>query len=221
MKRFRPILCIGLLLLTGFRVQAQARDPHRFDAKVEQLLTKEFREDSSLPRVVFTGSSSIVRWQDLETQFPQHDVKNLGFGGSQFSDLIHFYDELIKDQRPDLLFIYEGDNDIASDKTPEAVFEQAKGLIARIRSDLPQTRIVLIAPKPCLANWAKRDNYRKLNALLADLCESQDNLEFADVWSAMVDDEGTVFQDIFVADGDHMNGKGYAIWTKVISPFLD
>ena len=219
MTSFHSVLWVGLALLAG--LPAQAKYPHRFDAKVEQLLTKEFLENSALPRVVFTGSSSIVRWQNLKTQFPHRDVNNLGFGGSQFSDLIHFYDELIKNQRPDLLFIYEGDNDIARGKELGVVFEQAKELITRIRSDLPQTRIVLIAPKPFLANWAKRDSYRKLNALLADLCESQDNPEFADVWSAMVDDTGVVLQDLFVADGDHMNTKGYAIWTEVISPFLD
>lgn len=210
-----------IALVLAACVPTQAQDPHRFDAKIEQLLTKSFSTNSDLPRVVFTGSSSIVRWTKLETQFPGYDVKNLGFGGSQFSDLIHFYDELILRQRPDILLIYEGDNDIARGKAPLVVFAQAKSLIERIRSDLPQTCIVLIAPKPCLANWAKRDSYRKLNAMLAQYCAAQDRLEFADVWTAMVDEDGIVFQDIFVADGDHMNAKGYAIWTKVITPFLD
>ncbi len=216
MRRLLPFFAIGLL--SG--VCGHAQDPHRFDAKIEQLMTKEFRHDDSLPRVVFTGSSSIVRWSELESLFPAYTVKNLGFGGSQFSDLIYFYDELIKGQRPDILFIYEGDNDIARGKELALVFKQAKGLIAKIRSDLPQTHIILISPKPCLANWAKRDNYRKLNTMLADFCDGPDKLEFADVWSAMVDEEGVVFQDIFIADGDHMNAKGYRIWTEVITPFL-
>ena len=219
MNRLRSFLAAGIFLILS--IDGHAQDPHRFDAKVAQLLTKEFRTDGTLPRVVFTGSSSIVRWQEMESLFPRYDVKNLGFGGSQFSDLIHFYDELIKRQRPDILFIYEGDNDIARGKDPAAVFAEAKRLIARIRTHLPRTRIVLIAPKPCIANWAKRANYRKLNAMLADYCAHEEKLEFADVWSAMVDDEGVVFQDIFVADGDHMNAKGYAIWKRVISPFLE
>lgn len=210
---------IGLFIICA--CSAQAQDPHRFDAKVEQLLTKQFRSDSDLPRVVFTGSSSIVRWTELESQFAGYEVKNLGFGGSQFSDLIHFYNELILRQRPDILFIYEGDNDIARGKEPDLVLAQAQSLIARIRTDLPDTRIILIAPKPCLANWAKRDSYRELNAMLARFCENSESLEFADVWSAMVDPDGVVYQDIFVADGDHMNAKGYAIWTRVISAFLD
>ena len=210
---------VALMLTLG--LPSHAQDPLRFEAKIAQLLTKSFATDSGQPRVVFTGSSSIVRWTDLETQFPGYEVKNLGFGGSQFTDLIHFYDELILRQRPDLLFIYEGDNDIARGQDPLVVFAQAKSLIERIKSDLPQTRIVLIAPKPCLANWAKRDSYRQLNAMLAQYCAEQERLEFADVWSAMVDEDGIVFQDIFIADGDHMNAAGYAIWTKVISPFLD
>jgi lysophospholipase L1-like esterase len=73
---------------------------------------------------------------------------------------------------------------------------------------------------PCLKNWAKRENYRTLNAQLERFCQDHDYLEFADVWAAMDDADGLVFHDIWIADGDHMNAKGYAIWTKVISNFL-
>jgi lysophospholipase L1-like esterase len=36
----------------------------------------------------------------------------------------------------------------------------------------------------------------------------------------MLDSNGEVFKDIFIADKLHMNAKGYAIWQKIIAPTL-
>ena len=63
-------------------------------------------------------------------------------------------------------------------------------------------------------------DYIELNKKLEKYCSKQINVEFADVWSAMIDEEGVVFQDIFVEDGDHMKPKGYTIWIEVIGEFL-
>jgi lysophospholipase L1-like esterase len=208
-----------LPFLLGFLL-VQAQDPSRFDKQIEKLSEKTFDYSTDKKRVVFTGSSSIVRWNTVQEDFPKYDVLNYGFGGSVFSDLIYYYDELILKPKPDILFIYEGDNDVARDKKVKTILKEAKWLYKQIRKDLPQTRIIFISPKPCIANWGKKDNYIKLNKKLQHYCEKQIALEFADVWSAMVDEDGLVFQDIFVEDGDHMNEKGYAIWRKVIGDFL-
>lgn len=211
-------LYVILFLLGGLTSAAQ--DPFRLTKQVKDLSEKEYDFNSDKKVVVFTGSSSVVRWKSVQSDFPDYNVINNGFGGSQFSDLLYFYDELIPKHKPDILFIYEGDNDVARDKKISKIYRQAKELHRRIRQDLPETRVVFISPKPCISNWNKKDNYLKLNKKLYEYCRRQKNLEFADVWSEMVDENGVVFQDIFVADGDHMNAKGYAIWVKVIGEFL-
>lgn len=211
---------IFVLLIALGAVTAKAQDPTRFEKQVEQLLAKEYNFNSDKKLVVFTGSSSIVRWKSVQTDFPEYNVINTGFGGSVFGDLIYFYDELILKQKPDILFIYEGDNDVARGKEIKVIFSEAKELHARIKKDLPECNVIFIAPKPCLKNWSKKDDYIKLNNKLQKYCNKQDQLGFADVWSAMVDENVVVFQDIFVADGDHMNEKGYDIWREVIGEFL-
>jgi lysophospholipase L1-like esterase len=145
---------------------------------------------------------------------------NFGFGGSHFSDLIYYYEELIPKYKPDYLFIYEGDNDIASGKKPGEILEEAKLLIDRIQQDLPETKVVLISPKPSVARWNLHKNYEKLNKKLERLTKKTDNVEFADVWSAMLDENGKVFSDVFLDDNLHMNKKGYDIWGEVIGEFL-
>lgn len=204
---------IALILVSS----TYGKEPTRFASQIEEILQRNQQHDASQLQVIFTGSSSIRRWKDVSQRFPQYNTRNHGFGGSQFSDLLHYYDELIKQHAPDIIFIYEGDNDIAAGKTPALVMEQAIELVDKIKRDLPQAHVILISPKPCLANWDKRESYKDLNTQLKKLCQERDNLDFADVWEAMVDEQGIVFQDIFIADGDHMNAKGYDIWYEVIS----
>ncbi|MDX2429866.1 MAG: metallophosphoesterase [Bacteroides sp.] len=210
----------AVIALAVFSLTAGAQDPARFEKQIEQVLSKEYSLAPDKELIIFTGSSSIVRWNALESDYPQYNVINYGFGGSQFSDLIFYYEKLVKNPAPDILFIYEGDNDIASGKDPEQVFQLAKNLFGMIRKDLPQTEIVVISPKPCIVNWDKRENYIKLNVKLEGYCEDHDNLDFFNVWDLMVDVNGVVLQDIFVEDGDHMNAKGYQIWNKALSDFL-
>ena len=211
-------LCFLFFLLNV--LTANAQEPNRFDEQVERLSNKEYNFCADKKLVVFTGSSSIVRWKSVQSDFPAYNIINHGFGGSQFSDLINFYEVLILKQKPDILFIYEGDNDVARGKKVKLVFNQAKELHARIQQDLPKTKVVFISPKPSIAKWGKKDDYIKLNKKLKKYCGKTDNLEFADVWTKMVDEQGVVFQDIFVEDGDHMNAKGYAIWVEVMGAYL-
>ncbi|HKI90592.1 MAG TPA: GDSL-type esterase/lipase family protein [Draconibacterium sp.] len=210
---------VFLLFLIGTEV-SNAQDPNRFKDQVDQLYNKEYHFSPNKKLVVFAGSSSIRKWTDVPEYFPAFNVINNGFGGSQFSDLLFFYNQLILKQRPDILFIYEGDNDIAANKKTGLIKRQAKELYKRVRQDLPETKIVFISPKPSIARWSLKKKYKKLNRRLEGFCHRNKNVEFADVWNAMLDDKGVVFQDIFIQDGLHMNKKGYDIWGKVIGEFL-
>lgn len=198
-----------------------AQDPNRFKSQVEELVQKEHQFEPGKKLVLFTGSSSVRMWKDVAEYFPEYNVMNNGFGGSHFSDLIYYYEELILKYKPDYLFIYEGDNDIAGDKKPGKILKEAKLLVDRIQQDLPETKAVLISPKPSVARWHLRKNYQKLNRKLERLANKTDNLEYADVWNAMLDENGQVFTDVFLDDNLHMNKKGYDIWGKVIEEFLE
>lgn len=213
------LLVLGIILF-GF-LSSNAQNPSRFKEQVDQLFNTEYNFSPNKKLVVFTGSSSVRMWKDVQSYFPKYNIINNGFGGSHFSDLIYFYDELITKRTPEILFIYEGDNDIASDKKPSKILKQAKSLIAKIKRDLPQTTVVLISPKPSIARKNLKKDYIKLNKKLKKYCKKQDNLEFADVWNIMLDKKGNVFEDIFIEDGLHMNKKGYDLWAKVIGEFLE
>ena len=158
--------------------------------------------------------------EDVHERFPEYNVINNGFGGSQFSDLLYFYDELITSQTPHYLFIYEGDNDVADEKKASRINKDAKILVKKLQRDLPSTKVVFISPKPSIKRWHLKKGYEKVNKKLEKLCKRNKNLQFADVWNAMLDENGTVYNDIFIDDDLHMNKKGYDIWYEVIAEFL-
>ena len=210
-----------LLFLFAGIIISNAQDPSRFKEQVDELLNTEYNFSPGKQLVVFTGSSSIRMWEDVQDYFPAYNIINNGFGGSHFSDLLYYYNQLILKPKPEILFIYEGDNDIAGNKNPVKIKRQAKKLYKKIRQDLPATEIIFISPKPSIARENLKKEYEKLNKRLKKYCARKENLEFADVWFPMLDENGNVFQDLFIEDGLHMNKKGYDLWAKVISQHLE
>jgi lysophospholipase L1-like esterase len=219
MKLFKNYFLLIIFLFNGAFI-TNAQDPNRFKDQVYELVNKEYNFSSDKKLVVFTGSSSIRMWNDVQSYFPEFNVINNGFGGSHFSDLLYFYNEMIVKPAPEILFIYEGDNDVASNKKPGKILKEAKQLAGKIKKDLPETRVVFISPKPSIARVHLKNTYIKFNKKLKKYCEKNDNIEFADVWYPMLDNKGNVYKDVFLEDGLHMNKKGYDIWGNVIGGFL-
>jgi lysophospholipase L1-like esterase len=201
-------------------VVSNAQDPNRFNDQVEELYNREYNFSPNKKLALFTGSSSVRMWNDVQERFPKYNVINNGFGGSHFSDLIYFYDKLIAKHNADYILIYEGDNDIASEKSAAEIMRGAKKLRKMIAEDFPDVTVVFIAPKPSIARWNLKKQYERVNKKLKKFTNRKKNTEFADVWNAMLDENGKVYDDIFIEDNLHMNKKGYDIWENVIGKFL-
>lgn len=219
MKLFKTYFFLIVFFISG-TLFSNAQDPNRFKDQVDELAGKEYNFSTDKKLVVFTGSSSIRMWNDVQSYFPEYNVINNGFGGSHFSDLLYFCNEMIVKPAPQILFIYEGDNDLASNKKPGNILKEAKELARKIQQDLPKTRIIFISPKPSISRIKLKNSYISFNKKLKKYCKKNGNLEFADVWYPMLDNNGNVFKDVFLEDGLHMNKKGYDIWGKVIGEFL-
>lgn len=194
------------------------QDPSRFANQVAVIVDRQVDRDN--PLIVFTGSSSVRMWSDLEDRFPQHDLVNTGFGGSHFSDLIHYAEELILRFNPVQVFIYEGDNDLAAGKSAAEITRDARKIVEIIHMSNKDCEVVLISPKPSLARWHLKEKYQTLNKALQKFADGEPAVQFADVWTPMLAPDGNVKSDLFIEDGLHMNQKGYDIWYAVIKPYL-
>lgn len=215
-------MCKALLLLfLQFHVVTLlAQDPLRFEKEIHDLVAG----DSTLSKhrlILFTGSSSIRFWSGLRKDFPNHNVVNRGFGGSEMSDLLYYAEPLILNYNPKEIFIYEGDNDINSGKSPEEILANADKLLSLLRAHLPaKVKIIFISAKPSIARWHLKEKYEEFNRKLKDWTGTKRNVFYADVWTPMLDSTGEVRKDLFIKDNLHMNQLGYAIWKAAIRKFI-
>lgn len=207
-----------MLTFLAFYIPLNGQDPMRFAKEVESITSNPLPFDDKV--IVFTGSSSIRMWKDLADTYPGFNIVNHGFGGSQMSDLLYYLDDLVLSASPCQVFIYEGDNDISAGKTTGQIIADAKAVCQKIWAAHSDTEIVLISAKPSVARWRLKDQYEALNKAYRKLAEDHDQLDFVDVWTPALDENGMVFKDIFLKDNLHMNDKGYAIWAKTIGSYL-
>jgi lysophospholipase L1-like esterase len=218
----RTILGMNCLVLFVFLPTSgiHAQDPLRFEAEVNQLkLKNDSLWNSALPTQVFTGSSSIRMWEDLQARFPEKHIVNSGFGGSQASDLLYYLELLVLDYSPEKVFIYEGDNDLAEGKKPKEILHTLREISGFIQNQHPGLPIVFISAKPSISRWKQRKKYRRFNRKLEKWTRQDASLFFVDVWKPML--EGSrLDKTLFVEDGLHLNSKGYDIWEKILHPHI-
>lgn len=153
------------------------QDPHRFDEDIEEFakLSKAKGEDL----VVFTGSSSIRFWKNLNKNCNGMQVVNTGFGGSHMSDLLYFLEETVLQFQSTQVYIYEGDNDIAAEKGPKDILETTKQIVDKILKSNSDTKIHIMSAKPSPSRWRHKDQYLALNSLLKDYCDNHHQLFYA------------------------------------------
>ena len=176
--------------------------------------------DTNRETIVFTGSSSVRLWKNLEQSFPNHQIINSGFGGSQSTDLLYFLNDLVLAYNPKKVFIYEGDNDLWAKKRPNQVLDTTQEIIRRIKAHNPSTQIILIAAKPSISRWKIRGKYIRLNRKFKHLAKKDILLDYVDVWHPMLNNKKLI-PDIFIEDGLHMNQKGYDIWYKAMKNLVN
>ncbi|TDT47509.1 lysophospholipase L1-like esterase [Maribacter spongiicola] len=212
------LITVFLLSISNYCI---SQTENIFTEEVENITRKyDTIWDSKKETIVFTGSSSVRLWRKLEQEFPNHQIVNSGFGGSQASDLLLFTDELILSYNPKKVFIYEGDNDLWADKRPADVLDTTAEIIRRIKSKNPATEVILIAAKPSISRWKIRGKYKRLNRKMKRFTKNDPQVYYVDVWKPMLN-KRKLKTDIFIEDGLHMNQKGYDIWYEAMKDLVN
>ncbi|MHA7129938.1 GDSL-type esterase/lipase family protein [Algoriphagus namhaensis] len=191
-----------------------------FQSEVDAL-TEKIENQGWLPGgLVFTGSSSIRFWMNLQETFPEQNIINTGFGGSQASDLLAHLPILVLKYVPSKVFIYEGDNDLWAKKEVSTIMKELDEIVTWIKRENKNTEVYLVSAKPSPARWEIKESYVILNRLMEEYAQANDGVQFVDVWRAMLDDNGEPKGDIFIMDRLHMNPKGYEIWAEIFRPYV-
>jgi lysophospholipase L1-like esterase len=215
---------VGLLLATGLPVTLLAAETKATMATWEPEIAAFERMDKTNPpppgAILFVGSSSIRLWKTLAQDFSSHHVINRGFGGSQIADCTAFADRIILPYKPKLILVYAGDNDIAANRTPEQVLADFQALVKQVHGTLPAARIEFISIKPSISRWPLAEKVKAANRLVEEFTRRDARLDFIDVFTPMLGEDGRPRPELFIEDKLHMNAKGYLIWKQVIGPRL-
>lgn len=188
---------------------------------------KAFRKQDSIQKpqdgmLLFIGSSSFRLWKDVKSDFNNSNILNRAFGGATLLDLIYFQNDVVLNYKPKKIFIYCGENDVASSEkvTPKMVFKRYKTFYKTLRKQFPDTPILFVSLKPAISRWHMKDRMIATNKLIHGFMKNKKNAVFVDVWDAMLDN-GEPKKDIFKEDNLHMNSKGYAIWVEKMNTLVN
>ncbi len=216
-KKLLLFICIFWLGLGALLAQQPP-----FYNEVQALLKKDNFEHPAPNSILLTGSSSFTKWTDVQQYFPGYKIVNRAFGGSTIPDLIRYADEVIIPYQPKQVVIYCGDNDLASSDniTPEMVRNRFLQLFDHIRHKLPKTHILYVAIKPSPSRERLMPKMVVANMLIEAYLKTAVNAAFADVYHPMLLPNGKANPTLFIEDNLHMNAAGYAIWQKVLKPYL-
>lgn len=218
---YRVFVLLLMSVLTGavFSQSVYERDT-LWRQDIERF--KEWDEENPPEKggILFIGSSSFRAWDSLEDDFSDYNILNRAFGGSHLIDLIWYFEDIVLPSRPCQIIVYEGDNDIAAGKSPDAYLEDVITFVRLVELHLPGTIIDFVSTKPSPARKEWSDDYRQANQLVRAFSMKQPNVRYIDVEQLMYDQGGNIIEEIFIQDRLHMNEKGYDIWEKVIGPYL-
>lgn len=217
-------LCIAVVVYTGCASAPPEQDTPsspRWEAIIQKFEAQDQDRPPEPGGVVFIGSSSIAGWKTLKADFAPMNVIRRGFGGSQVIDSVIYADRIVIPYRPRAVVLYAGDNDIAAGKTPEQVFKDFKKFVKKVHAALPETRICFICIKPSIKRWHLWDKMKEANSLVEKFARENDLVEYIDIATPGIGQDGKPRPEIFVKDGLHLNADGYKLWTAVVKPYLE
>ncbi|RNL54744.1 GDSL-type esterase/lipase family protein [Pedobacter jejuensis] len=215
----KSLLLIALLYFCTLAVSAQTKPPFWDDVQTIKKYDQMFKPPVN--PVLFVGSSSIRKWDDLTQVFSKYNVLNRGIGGAVINDITYYLNDVVFPYQPRQIVLYVGENDIVNDNvTADTVLNRTKALFKAIRTKLPNTPVAYISIKPSPSRDKFRAKAVASNELIKQFLSGEANTSYIDIFPKMLTKEGRSRNELFVGDMLHMNAEGYAIWQKAVKPYL-
>lgn len=211
---------VGIMFI-NMQKQMRNENPQYWEKDVSNIEGRY--ENTPDVDIVFVGSSSIRKWETLDSDFSEYSVVNHGFGGSKVADTTYYFNRLVTLFNPEAVVIFTGTNDIngveGTSKTGDEVFELVKELYIKSQEELAGIPVYYISISPTKSRWKVWDDANRANQLIKEYAETQEFLIFIDTTDELMSD-GKPNDDLFTGDGLHLNSEGYELWTSIIKPIV-
>jgi lysophospholipase L1-like esterase len=191
---------------------AEGKTPVGFETEINAFLQQDSAKFPPTGVYLFTGSSTIRLWKNLEDDFREISLIRRGFGGSTMEALNYYTGDIVIPYKPATVIVYEGDNDLIKGITPKAFVAQCDSFIRQVHRALPQTMIWFMSVKPSFARKQYLPEQLATNKLLRKLVKKRPNTGFVDITAVMYDEKGKLRKEFFEADSLHVNKACYRAW---------
>lgn len=225
MKHLTSLLSAVFFFVASYGSDLCAEPSGDNHARWENEIAAFERTDAIAPppqgALLFIGSSNIRLWTTLAEDFPQHQVINRGFGGSEIADATHFAPRIIFPYAPRAIYLRSGINDLWHGKSVEEVFADFKEFVGTVQAALPDTDIIFVSISPSISRWKQADMTKTFNGLVADFIKGKNNLRYIETYDMVLGPDGTPRPGIFVEDQLHFNAEGYKLLADRVRPDLE
>jgi hypothetical protein len=188
------------------------KTPIGFESEINDFLRQDSASFPHYGAYLFTGSSTIRKWQNLGGDFKEINLIQRGFGGSNIKALDNYINYIVLPYKPGTIVVYEGDNDLAEGMSPHEFSSLCDTFIQRVHKELPKTMIWFLPVKPSFARKEQLALQEEANRQLKKLTEKRTKTGFIDIRPLMYDKEGKLRKDFFEADSLHVNSACYNVW---------
>ena len=207
--------------------EERGRQERLLKEKKHEQLTKHALKG----QIVFVGSSLMEQFpiEEMAQRLPNRPiVYNRGIGGDTIDGLDGRLNAAIIDLAPRKLFINIGTNDISAENYERgAMLAKYRGLLEKIRAQLPETRIVVMSYYPVNRTekfntaWFCARTNQEIDAVNAELKLMAEDmgLDFVNVTDCLRDENGDLIAE-FSIDGMHMLPEGYEQVFNIIRPMI-
>lgn len=212
------IFCLGIFIYSS--LYAQKGFP--FDNEIREFKKQDNEKSPPQNAILFLGSSSIRKWTDLESRFSGTPIIRRGVGGCELWQVVDFYTPFVLfPYQPRKIFLYAGDNDIASGRSSEFVLQQFKKFMNMVDSGLPKAKVYFMSIKECPARAKYYPEVKKTNELIKNYVKTIHSARFINLVDVIkAKNAQTPDSSLFESDYIHLNKAGYDRWAKVLKPYV-
>jgi len=215
---------LGLMEIIG---GAALTPPPVVPAEVSRWVSQDAADPVAPNSVLFTGSSSIRRWESLTRDFADYNVIQRAWGGAYLSGVNDYAPWVVLPYDPTAIVLWAGTNDLRGGESPQTVLDNFRTFVNLVHTSHPTTQIFYISITPTPYNDdpanAWEDPLRiQTNSLIKAETQTNPLLHYIDVASYFENvhaTDPTLFHSLYV-DNLHLSRAGYAQWLSIVRPAL-
>lgn len=225
----KPISCLFLATVASVQLAFGAHsaiDPvprnDQWWKDRQSSFNKRVGEVGKKAQLIFIGDSITQGWEGEGKEvwagrFAQYDAVNLGIGGDRTQHVLwRLENGNLEGLSPKAAVVMIGTNNSnGEDNSAEQIAEGVRAIVKKLRSSLPETRILLIPIFPRGENPnAQRGKILQTNQILQKLVDGE-YVRWVDFGHQFINEQGQIPREI-MPDYLHLSRKGYEMWADAL-----